>query len=71
MLKKLKNHTIDAYLSKKERRLVKRVYRHELVKCSALLRTAAAWVITVPVSTLTAALLFYMNRSMMIPKHGK
>ena len=40
----------DADLSKKERRQVKRAYHHELVKRSALLKIAAAWVITVPVS---------------------
>jgi PiT family inorganic phosphate transporter len=46
---------------------MKRVYRHELVKRSALLKIAAAWVITVPVSAALAALLFFMIRGMMLP----
>ncbi|WP_428603327.1 inorganic phosphate transporter [Sedimenticola sp.] len=56
-----------APLTKKERKGLRKVYRHELVKRSALLKIAAAWVITVPVSGLMAALLFYMIRGMMLP----
>lgn len=67
IMKQLKDHTIETDLSKKERRLVKRVYRHELVKRSALLKIGAAWIITVPVSGLMAAILFYMIRGMMLP----
>jgi PiT family inorganic phosphate transporter len=67
MLKQLKSHSIDVDLSKKERRQVKRVYRHDLVKRSALLKIAAAWIITVPVSGLMAAILFFMIRGMMLP----
>jgi len=67
MLKQLKQHSADADLSKKERRALKRVYRNELVKRSALLKIAAAWVITVPISGLLAAALFFMIRGMMLP----
>ena len=67
MLQQLKERSTDADLSKKERRSLKRVYRHELVKRSALLKIAAAWVITVPVSAALAALLFFMIRGMMLP----
>ena len=67
MLLQLKNHSADADLSKKERRQVKRAYRHELVKRSALLKIAAAWIITVPVSGLLAAMLFFMIRGIMLP----
>ena len=67
MLKQLKQHSTEAELSKKERRTLKRVYRHELVKRSALLKIATAWVITVPVSGLLAAALFFMIRGMMLP----
>jgi PiT family inorganic phosphate transporter len=67
MLQQLKKHSIDADLSKKERRSLKRVYHHELVKRSALLKIAAAWIVTVPVSALMAALLFFMLRGMMLP----
>jgi PiT family inorganic phosphate transporter len=67
MLQQLKEHSTEADLSKKERRGLKRVYRHELVKRSALLKIAAAWVITVPVSAILAAMLYFMIRGMMLP----
>lgn len=67
MLKQLKEHRADANLSKKERRSLRRAYKQELVKRSALLKIAAAWVITVPVSGLLAAMLFFTIRGMMIP----
>ena len=67
MLKELKQHTTTTELSKKERRTLKRVYKHELVKRSALLKIAAAWIITVPVSGLLAAALFFMIKGMMLP----
>ena len=67
MLQQLKQHETDADLSKKERRKLKRVYRHELVKRTALLKIAAAWLITVPFSAALAAMLFFMIRGMMLP----
>ncbi len=67
MLKELKEHTAKAELTKKERKGLKKVYRHELVKRSALLKIAAAWIITVPASAILAAMLFYTIRGMMLP----
>lgn len=67
MLEQLKKHSAAAELSKAERKNLKKVYRHELVKRSALLKIATAWVITVPVSGLLAAALFFMIRGMMLP----
>ena len=67
MLRQLKEHSADVELSKKERRGLKRVYRNELVKRSALLKIVAAWIITVPVSGVLAAMLFFMIRGMMLP----
>jgi len=52
MLQQLKEHSATADLSKKERKGLKRVYKTELVKRSALMRIVAAWLITVPVSGL-------------------
>jgi PiT family inorganic phosphate transporter len=68
MLQQLKEHSAGVDLSKKERRSLKRVYRHELVKRSALLKIVAAWLITVPVSGILAAMLFFMIRGMMLPQ---
>ncbi len=67
MLEQLKQHTAKADLSKKERKNLRKVYRHELVKRSHLLKIAAAWVITVPVSAAMAALIFFTIRGMMLP----
>ena len=67
MLKKLKAHTGQTQLSKKERRRLKGVYRHELVKRSHLMKIVTAWLITVPLSGLMAAFLFYTIRGMMLP----
>lgn len=60
MLQQLKIRTEQADLSKLERKQIRKVYRHELVKRSALFKIAAAWVITVPVSAVLAAMIFYM-----------
>ena len=67
MLQQLKEHRASAELSKSERKGLNKIYRRELVKRSALLKIAAAWVITVPVSGVLAAILFYMIRGMMLP----
>ncbi len=67
MIKQLKEHSATADLSKKERKGLKKVYRTELVKRSALLKIVAAWVITVPASGLMAAILFFTLRGMMLP----
>lgn len=67
LLQELKLNTSDAHLSKSERKSLRKVYRKELVKRSALLRIAAAWIITVPVSALLAATIFYTIRGMLLP----
>lgn len=60
MLDQLKARTAQADLSKFERKQMRRVYRHELVKRSAAFKIAAAWIITVPASALVAAMLYFM-----------
>lgn len=67
MLRELKEHRAEAELTKKERKGLKKVYRHELVKRSALLKIVAAWVITVPASAVMAAILYFTIRGMMLP----
>jgi PiT family inorganic phosphate transporter len=67
MLKQLKQHSAKADLTKKERKSLAKVYRQELVKRSALIKIAAAWVITVPASGLIAAILYFTIRGMMLP----
>ncbi len=66
MLQQLKKHKAAVELTKKERKSLKRKYTHELVKRSALMKIAAAWLITVPVSGLMAAILYFTIRGMML-----
>lgn len=67
MLKALKAEASEAHLTKKERKGLKKVYRKELVKRSHLYKIAAAWVITVPLSGIMAALIYFTIRGMMLP----
>ena len=67
MLQQMKQHTAKAELTKKERKALRKVYHQELVKRSALLKIAAAWIITVPASAIMAAILFFTIRGMMLP----
>ncbi|MCK4493805.1 MAG: inorganic phosphate transporter [Methylococcales bacterium] len=67
MLIALKANTSEMSLSKKERKGLKRVYNQELVKRSHLYKIAAAWIITVPVSALLAAILYFTIRGFMLP----
>ena len=60
MLEQLKAHTEPADLSKFERKQIRKVYRQELVKRSALLKIAAAWIITVPVTAVLSAIIYFM-----------
>lgn len=68
MLQELKAKQSEAHFSKHERKSLKKVYRKELVKRSALLKIAAAWVITVPASATLAAIIFYTIRGMLLPQ---
>lgn len=43
------------------------MHRVELVKRNLLLRIAAAWVITVPLAGLLAAMFYFMLRGMLLP----
>jgi len=65
MLQQLKARTAQADLSKLERKQIRKVYRHELVKRSALFKIAAAWIITVPISGILAAMIYYMMFGML------
>lgn len=60
MLARLKEDAMRGGFSKQERKQMRKVYRHEVVKRSALLKIAAAWVVTVPVSATMAAMIYFM-----------
>jgi PiT family inorganic phosphate transporter len=65
-LQELKLNSTNAHFTKKEKKNLRKVYQRELVKRSALIRIAAAWLITVPVSGLLAAIVFYTIRGMLL-----
>ena len=68
MLREMKAKTApERLLGKKERKALGRVHRVELVKRNLLFRIAAAWVITVPLAAVLAAMFFFMIRGMMLP----
>jgi inorganic phosphate transporter, PiT family len=68
MLRKMKAQASkDRLLRKKERKDLGRVHRIELVKRNLLLRIAAAWIITVPIAAMLAAMFFFMIRGMLLP----
>lgn len=62
MLESLKDKTQgdEFALSKKEKKELKKFYKHELVKRSEINRIIASWIITVPASGLLGALGFYV-----------
>lgn len=66
MIQDLKKQAAESGLSKKERKNLKRIYRTELVKRAALLKIAAAWIITVPASGILAALFYFTIRGMVL-----
>ena len=53
-------------LSKIEKKAIKAVRKHELVKRSALKMILAAWLITVPASALLSAIFYFMIRGMLL-----
>jgi inorganic phosphate transporter, PiT family len=67
ILKELKANKAEPVLTGKERKSLKKVYRQELVKRSHLYKIAAAWIITVPLSGLLAAFLYFTIRGFMLP----
>jgi PiT family inorganic phosphate transporter len=67
ILADLKRKKANTPFSKKERSSLKKVYKKELVKRSHLYKIATAWIITVPLSGLLAAFLFFTIRGFMLP----
>ena len=67
--KKIINETEEGkiHMSKIEKKAVKVVKKHQLVKRAALKMIIAAWLITVPVAGLFSAMLYFMIRGIMLP----
>jgi inorganic phosphate transporter, PiT family len=54
-----------AVFAKKEQKALKKAYKKEIVKRSAVMRIVAAWIVTVPATAVLAALLFYIVRAVL------
>jgi len=69
MLKELKEQAknSETEFTKKERKTLRKAYNEELVQRSHMYKIAAAWVITVPLSGLLAAMLYFMIRGILVP----
>jgi PiT family inorganic phosphate transporter len=48
-----------AVLAKNEQKALKKAYKKEIVKRSAVLRIVAAWIVTVPATAVLAAILYH------------
>lgn len=67
ILADLKAKTAITSLTGKERKSLKKGYKQELVKRSHLYKIAGAWIITVPLSGLLSAFIFFAIRGFMLP----
>jgi PiT family inorganic phosphate transporter len=68
MLKGLKQQAknSETEFTKKERKTLKKAYKEELVQRSHVYKIAAAWIITVPLSAILAAMLYFMIRGILV-----
>jgi inorganic phosphate transporter, PiT family len=61
MKRRAKQHEANgAVFDKNERKALKKAYKKEIVKRSAVLRIVAAWIVTVPATAIIAAVLFHI-----------
>ena len=67
MLATLKEMGPEAVITAAQRKQLQKALKRQLVKRSSLLKIASAWIITVPVSAVLAALFFFALRGMMLP----
>jgi PiT family inorganic phosphate transporter len=56
---------LGAVFAKKEQKALKKAYKKEIVKRSAVMRIVAAWIVTVPATAVLAAILFYIVRAVL------
>lgn len=59
-LKKISKKSSLPNLNKKEKKSLKKAYRNELVKRSAINKIVASWIITVPISAVLGAAVFFI-----------
>ncbi|WP_299869826.1 inorganic phosphate transporter [uncultured Hoeflea sp.] len=67
ILQTLRQMGSEAVISAAQRKQLQKALKRQLVKRSSLLKIASAWIITVPVSALMAAIFYFALRGMMLP----
>ena len=67
ILKEFKALGEEGPITVEERKMLRKALRRQLVKRTALLKIASAWVVTVPISALLAGLFYFMLRGMLLP----
>ena len=66
MLKQLKGLGSKGLLTDEDRKQLRKAYRRQLVKRSALFKIVSAWIITVPISALLSAFFYFTLRGMLL-----
>ena len=67
ILKTMKAMGPEAVISAAQRKELRKALKRHLVKRSALLKIASAWIITVPVSAFLGAMFYFVLRGMLLP----
>lgn len=67
ILQTLRQMGSEAVIGAAQRKQLQKALKRQLVKRSSLLKIASAWIITVPVSALMAAIFYFALRGMMLP----
>jgi len=67
ILNHMKEMGAGAVISAAQRKELQKALKRQLVKRSSLLKIVSAWIITVPVSGVLAALFYFVLRGMMLP----
>ncbi len=67
ILRQLKKMGPEAVIDAAQRKELRKALKRQLVKRSALLKIASAWIVTVPASAFMAAMFYFVLRGMMLP----
>ncbi len=67
ILDELKKMGEEAVISAAERKQLRKALKRQLVHRSSLMKIVSAWIITVPVAAVTAAMFYYVLRGIMLP----
>ena len=67
ILRELKAMGPEAVISAAQRRELQKALKRQLVSRRSLLKIVSAWVITLPVSAILAALFYFVLRGMLLP----